>query len=246
MHQQDLIRSLEKQNRLLKAVLGMGSLALTVTLLVAAKTQHVRFSDIDVERINIVTKNGKRELVIANSEQLPNPVTNGKEYQTNRRMPGLIFYNEAGDECGGLLWNGRLDAKGNPLGGGHFSMDRFGGDQQLVLSHYEEKNLMETGLNVFDRGESKSYQPLWDAMLKTPEGPEKEKLKHQWEEAGGRQTQRLFVGRTLGKSSAVVLSDAKGRARIMMYVTPEGKAVLKFLDENGGIIQSLPQAGPQN
>jgi hypothetical protein len=160
----------------------------------------------------------------------------------DRQKPGLIFYNEVGDECGGLIFDGKLDAKGKPTSGIHFSMDRFGGDQQVALGHYEQGGLMESGLNVFDRGLSQNYRPLFEAYQKAPEGPGKEALKKQWENAGGVQVTRLFVGKTKGRSSAVILADAKGHPRIMMLVSPEGQPMLQFLDDQGQVIQSLPQA----
>ncbi len=236
---QDLVLSLRKQNRLLKSVLSVGGLALTLCLCVAASTTRTRFAEIDVERINIIGADGKRQLVIANRDRLPGVVQDGKEAPDHRTMPGLIFYNEVGDECGGLIWNGKLDAKGKPSSGMHFSMDRFGGDQQLALGHYEDHGFMETGLNVYDCWPSKDLAPLKEAYDKAPAGPEKEALGQKLSE-GAMQTKRIFVGKTRGKSSAVILADAKGRPRLMMLVTPEGQPMLQFLDEKGAVTESFP------
>ncbi len=237
---QDLVLSLQRQNRLLKAGLALGA---TLGLMVAAKPARTRFAEIDVERVNIVSAEGRNELVLANHSRLPGVVQDGKEAPDHRAMPGLVFYNQKGDECGGLVWKGDVGADGKPNSGMHLSMDRFGGDQQLALGHYEEGGGMNTGLNIYDRGLAKEYQPLFDAWQKAPAGPEKEALKQKWVAAGGPQTTRVFVGRTRGQSSAVILADAKGRARVMMLVTPEGQPMLNFLDEKGGVIQSFPQAG---
>ncbi len=240
---QDLVLSLQKQNRLLRLALGLGGLALTTALLVAARGTQTptRFTELDVERLNIVTAEGKREMVLANRNRLPGAVIDGKEQADQRRMAGLIFYNEVGDECGGLIWKGKPDAKGRADAGMHFSIDRFGGDQQMALGHYEEGGIQETGLNVYDRGLHKEYGPLWEALQKAPEGPAREALQKKWEAAGGRQTPRVFVGKTRGKSSAVILADAQGRPRIMMLVTPEGQSLLQFMDDKGKVVQTLPQ-----
>lgn len=240
---QDLVLSLQKQNRLLKGGLSLAGLGFTALLLVAAKAPFVKqqVTELDVERINIVSADGKRELVISNRQRLPGAVIDGKEALDQRKMPGLIFYNEAGDECGGLIWKGKLDEKGNPAAGMHFSMDRLGGDQQLALGQYEDNGSIEAGLNIYDRGLAKDYQPLWDAMKKAPQGPERDALRAKWEAAGGRQTPRVFVGKTRGKSSAVILADASGKPRIMLLVTPDGKPTLNFMDEKGSVIQSLPE-----
>lgn len=239
----EFVSQLQRQNRLLKLLLCLGGLTFMVVLLVAAKPSDVRarFAEIDVERINVVNPNGKVEMVLANRTRLPKAIINGKEVAEERHKPGFIFYNEVGDESGGLIFDGKLDAKGNASAGMHFSMDRFGGDQQLALGHYENGGSMETGLNVYDRGLAKDYESLFDAFMKASAGPEKEALKKKWIEAGGAQTTRLFVGKTRGRSAAVILADSKGNARIMMLVTPEGQPMLNFLDDKGKVIQSLPQ-----
>lgn len=241
---QDLVLSIQRQNRLLKQGLSLGGAALLAVLLVAATSPNEkrRFTEIDVERINVVNANGQVEMVLANRTRLPKAIVDGKPSGDDRQMPGLIFYNQTGDECGGLIFDGKLDASGKPAAGMHFSMDRFGGDQQLALGSYEDGGFMESGLNVYDRGLSREYAPLFEAYQKAPAGAEKEALKQKWEAAGGRQTTRLFVGKTRGRSSAVILADAKGKPRIMMLVTPEGQPILQFMNEKGEVIQSLPEA----
>jgi hypothetical protein len=241
---QALVVQLERQNRLLKQALGLGAIGLLMLVLTAAKTteESARFAQIDVERINVVNPNGKVEMVLANRSRLPRAIVNGREFPEDRLKPGIIFYNEAGDESGGLIFDGKLDAKGNPAAGMHFSMDRFGGDQQLALGHYEGGGFMETGLHVYDRGLVKDYEPLFQEYQRTPAGPEKDALKKKWAEAGGEQRTRAFVGRTRGKSAAVILADSKGKPRIMMLVTPEGQPMLNFMDDSGKVIQSLPES----
>lgn len=239
---QDLVLSLQRQNRLLKAGLALGA---TLGLLVAAKPARTRFAELDVERLNIVSAEGRNELVIANHGRLPGVVVDGKSHPDHRAMPGLIFYNQAGDECGGLVWKGNLGKDGKPESGMHLSMDRFGGDQQLALGHYEEGGGMNTGLNIYDRGLNKDYAPLFDAWQKAPEGPEKEQLKAKWIAAGGRQTPRLFAGRTGGDSSAVILADKQGHPRIMMLVEPNGTPSLRFFNEKGEVVQRFPEAKPE-
>ena len=239
----DLIKQLQRQNRLLKRALAVGCLAVVALFLTAAmeKEGRARFTEIDVERINVVEANGKPAVVIANSSRLPDPVLNGKTVKSSRgEMPGLIFFNTVGDECGGLIFKGKPNQQGRADAGMHFSMDRFGGDQQLAIGHYEAEGFMQTGLRIFDRGLAKDYEPLYEAYKNAPEGPEKAALREKWKEAGGRQIQRLFVGRTGGSDSAVILADKEGRPRIMITVTPAGEPKLDFLDEKGQVIQSLP------
>ena len=228
---------LKNQNRLLKMAIATGAL---LTVFVAADTAKSRFKEIDVERINIISPDGKREMVISNRKLLPTAVIEGKEVDGDRNMPGIIFYNDIGDECGGLIYNGKLDSKGNPSSGMHFSMDRFGGDQQLVLGHYENNGRMNTGLNIYDSGLAKDYMPLIEALKKASTEEERNKIRQKLKEAGGNQTQRVFVGKSLDQASCVVLADAKGQPRIMMLVTPKGEAQMMFFDDSGKTIYSLP------
>lgn len=238
------VQALERQNRLLK----LGLLLATALLALAAAPAKVHFQEIDVERINLVTADGQRELVIANRHRLPGVVAEGQEAPDHRHTAGIIFYNSVGDESGGMLWSGRpgvqgaSGVQGPPEQGMHFSMDRFGGDQQMALGYYEREGHLYTGLRVFDRGLAKDYEPHWKAMQATPPGPARDALKQQWEAAGGAQTDRLFLGKTAGKSSALILSDGKGRPRLMIYVTEAGKTVFDFLDERGEVIKSLAPA----
>lgn len=246
MKNREVLKALRAQNRLLK----LGLLLVTALACVAAVPAKVRFQEIDVERINLVTADGQRELVIANRHRLPGVVSDGREAPDHRHTAGIIFYNSVGDESGGMVWQGRpglREASGTPAHpeqSMHLSMDRFGGDQQMALGYYERDGHHYTGLRVFDRGLAKAYEPHWEAMQAAPPGPARDALKKQWEAAGGAQTDRLFLGKTAGKSSALILSDGMGRPRVMVYVTESGKAVFDFLDEHGEVIKSLaPEAG---
>ena len=82
----DLIKQLQRQNRLLKRALAVGCLAVVALFLTAAmeKEGRARFTEIDVERINVVEANGKPAVVIANSSRLPDPVLNGKTVKSSR------------------------------------------------------------------------------------------------------------------------------------------------------------------
>ncbi len=245
---QDLIVELRRQNRRLKQLLVVLSISGASCLLLAAKAgvNSQKFTEIDVERINIIMPDGRKEMVLSNRLRIPDPIVGGKEVKREGpSRPGLIFYDEVGNENGGLIYDGNLGKDGKPDAGMHFSMDRHGGDQQLALGHYESAGTMESGLKIFDRGLIQDYGPLWEAYEKAPAGPEKDALLQRWEEAGGKQTTRMFVGKTRGKSSAVILADGKGKPRIMMLVTPEGTPSLKFMDDKGQVIQSLPQESPK-
>ena len=108
----------------------------------------------------------------------------GKEFKREGpARPGIIFYNAGNDESGGLIFEGKLDDKGRPAAGMHFSMDRFGGDQQLAIGHYEQNATMTSGLNLYDRGLVKDYDPLWKAYQGAADGPATDNLLQRWRRA---------------------------------------------------------------
>src|SRR5476651_2542352 len=70
-----------------------------------------KFTEIDAERINIIGENGKPVLVLSNKKHIPGPSMNGKAYSPNiidgrKYFAGLLFFSEAGDEVGGLIYSG--------------------------------------------------------------------------------------------------------------------------------------------
>ncbi|MCD7097476.1 hypothetical protein [Stenotrophomonas sp. MMGLT7] len=242
----DEVNELRRHNRLLKAGLAIACLVAVVVLLSGAKVPKGRavFLEIDVGRINVVADDGSRSMVLAARGRTADAIVNGNSLPGEQpRMPGIVFYNGVGDEVGGLIYDGKLDASGKPGGGVHFSMERFGGDPQLAVHHYQDNGFMETGLSVYDRGFFRDYDDRYRQYQHAPEGPQKAVLPQRWKDAGGRQTQWLFVGRTRGDASALVLADAGGKPRIMMTVTREGVPALQFLDNQDNVMQSLPEGG---
>src|SRR5688572_27232239 len=64
------------------------------------------FTEIDVERINIVEKNGQLKMVISNKEKQHPGLVAGKSLPPRERDAGIIFFNSSSEECGGLVYDG--------------------------------------------------------------------------------------------------------------------------------------------
>jgi hypothetical protein len=61
-----------------------------------------------------------------------------------------------------------------------------------------------------------------------------------WEEAGSvGGKKRLFVGKTVDRSSVVVLSDADERPRLRLEVRPDGQTSIQFLDGAGAVTRTI-------
>ena len=117
-------------------VYALAATLLPLTGLLFAFNKPVRFSEISVERLNLVERDGTVKMIMNNQERFPQGVTiDGKHLDFKREHPGMLFYNTKGEECGGLIFGGRRDSAGKVSAGGHFSLDRFGQDQVIALNY---------------------------------------------------------------------------------------------------------------
>lgn len=233
---------LEREVWFLKAYAVVATLLCAVFVLTAftQQSRKPRFEEIDVERINIVEKDGQVKMVISNKERLPGPgnIVSGKlGTRTGLKAPGILFYNEKGDESGGLMYvNSEEDGK--YAAGAMLALDKYRGNQIIGMSYNDGNGNRTVGFNVWDQPDvSVEVQNRnWDEAHKLKPGPERDALMQQ---AAGQQ--RVFIGRSGDKSATVTLFDANSRPRIRMVVGPEGEAKLEFLDASGKVTQMLPR-----
>lgn len=211
---------------------------------IAAKT---RFEEIDVERINIIEKDGRLRLAISNNERSPGPTIGGlyMKSREGKRGAGMIFFNDKGDECGGMTWESR-EQQGHIQADAGLMFDQYNQDQTVGIIYSQTNTERSAGLRVWER----PLTPIADFASRVnevelmKEGPERTEAMKKLREAAAAQglggAQRVFVGRTEKNESMVSLADAKGKQRIVMSVDAANVATLRFLDEDGKVIFSLP------
>src|ERR671921_2142766 len=99
----------DKDIRFLKRY-AIGSTTLIVLMAITAfvqQPQKQKFTEIDVERINIVEPDGKLRMVIANRPRSIGPIYKGKPFgYAGGSRPGIIFFNDEGTENGGEPFQG--------------------------------------------------------------------------------------------------------------------------------------------
>lgn len=188
----------------------------------------VRFGEINVERINLVERDGTVKMIMSNKARFPQGVTiDGQHIDYARTNPGMLFYNEKGEECGGLIFGGKKDKDGQVSAGGHLSFDRFGQDQVIALNYQQQGSNYQAGLTFSDAPEES--MAVTEAKYKnaTPE----EQKQAQREGKLGLQ-RRMFVGTTMGRSSALVMADQRGETRLMLVANTD-QSLLDFKDSQG-------------
>ena len=100
-----------------------------------------RFAGIDVERINVVEPDGTVRLALSNRPRFPAPVVEGKQGKRSRgSLAGVIFYNDDGDECGGLYGYGRTEEDGSWSAGGGLNIDQYRPREQVVGINYHGRD----------------------------------------------------------------------------------------------------------
>jgi hypothetical protein len=234
---------LEKDVRFLKAYSGIATLVCAILFFSAFVEQgsKERFEEIDVERINIVEKDGTLRMVISNQERQHPGIVNGRIIQRKGpRPPGMIFFNHLGDEMGGLIF-------GENGGNGHFgslTFDKVRNDQTIGFRYLEGDNgAYHTGLELWQQPNLPSdvVNARYDAANAIADTTAREAAIQAMIDNGELTTRRLFLGKWRDNTTAMVMSDIKGKPRIRLMVTAEGTPKLDFLDEAGTVIYSLPE-----
>ena len=169
-------RRVEKELYVLRAFVAVNILLLCILWFTGFTNlgQKQKFDELDVERLNIVEKNGQLRAVIANTDRMPDPIVNGKAFKTER-PPGMIFYNGLGDECGGLIFGA---VSGNDKYGayGGFTLDQYKQSQAIGLIYNDHTGSRQVGLSVWDRPETPISDLIQkrEAVERMPDGREKE------------------------------------------------------------------------
>jgi hypothetical protein len=233
--------NLEQEVGRLKVYAACFTLALAVIFLTGFQaSEKTKFAEIDVERINLVEKDGRLVLVMANTDRMPDPIIGGRTFpRSGARTPGMLFYNGKGDENGGLTFGSTTNPDGTYRASAVLLFDQYNQDQTVGMTYSDTNGRRNAGLTVWDRPD----KPIWEVVgpvFDTPEGPERTALVRKLQEAGDLGSVRLFVGKRPDKSAQLSLADPKGNVRLLISVDAAGNPRISFLDEKGKEVYSLP------
>ena len=234
---------LERDVRFLKIYASVATLGCAVFVLSAfsAQSRRQKFEEIDVERINVVEKNGKLDMVISNQERQHPGIVNGKIIERKSpRPPGIIFFNHLGDEMGGLIF-------GDNGGNGHFgslTFDKVRNDQTMGFRYLESNNgTYQAGIEMWHQPNIPSDVMItkYEAASRITDEAKRKAAIQAMIDNNELTTNQLFLGKRRDNATVLLMNDIKGRPRIRMQVAPDGTPKLEFLDEVGKVIYSLPE-----
>jgi hypothetical protein len=208
-----------------------------------------RFEEIEAERISIMGTNGKPVMVLSNKRLIPGPAMNGKtypkEYADGReQFSGIIFFNEAGDEVGGLIYNGYKKDSGY-YAMEHLSFDQWKQNQVVAMQYIDNGKSRRAGLRVWDRPDVPMDEILDRFVIKNSVPKNSVSYDSIMKEIkassarGDNGVERMFIG-SQDEVAQIQLRDKKGKVRARLFVDNTGNAKLEFLDEQGSVIDSFP------
>jgi hypothetical protein len=244
--------SIRRELRLLKGY----ALVVTVllgTLSIAAfrqSSQKTKFTEIDVERINIVEPDGSLRMVISNRPRSIGPIYKGKPFgYPGGTRPGIIFFNDEGTENGGLTFTGRHRPDGTYSSSVGMSFDQFNQDETLTLRYTDENGRKTSAISIVERDERDIYDLIMqrDSIMKITDTTARSAALARL--MGPRNgvplaAQRVYLGRDRSKAAVLNLSDPSGKPRIRLRVDSLGAASLEFLDDQGNVTTRVPERRP--
>jgi hypothetical protein len=235
------MENLEKRIRSLKIYAGF----LTVVVLILIGINLIQFihrgtfKEITAERINIVEKDGTLRMAVSNKESQDPGAYSGKKIAKRDRPAGMIFFNDEGDECGGLVYDGNKKSASMA-----YSIDQYKGDQIMQLQYSQEgeygKDLLRSyGLKMWDRNDRFPTSRLLDYMDSLQKLNDSNAYKAGIEKitvSGILGRERLFVGKDAEGEIGFFLRDTNGKPRLKIYINKENQPVIETLDEKGNIV----------
>ena len=238
-------RRLRRQIRALQAFAGGASITLVVLLSMglAQPAAPQRIDELTVQRLNVVDANGTLRMVLSNKDRMHPGVMDGKTIDRPRPVAGLLFFNDVGDEVGGLTFTGQ-EANGQGAANAGLMFDQWKQDQTIGIQYSESRGQRSAGLQVWDRSDTQRLSELIDALNSANALKDADARTAAVQAARAKAqpgNQRLFVGKDRSRASVVNLFDANGKARLVLKVEADGSASIEFLDAEGKVTNRLPK-----
>lgn len=235
-------KTLRRELRLLRWYAALNTLVIVV-LATAAFRQAApqKFEHITVQRLDVVDANGTLRMVISNKDRMHPGQLDGKVIDRPRPVAGMLFFNEAGDEVGGLTYTGR-EVNGVRQANAGIMFDQYKQDQTIGFSYSEGGGRRSAGFQVWDRPDAGLGELIdkLNAANKIEDRAERDKSLAAIRAAAPPAPRRVFVGKNGERAATVSLADANGKPRLTLTVDAAGNPRIEFLDEAGKVVSRLP------
>lgn len=240
------MESLLRQIRFLQstvALLLVATAALCLNLRYPFLTQRVKV--LEAQTINIRESDGTLKAVLSNAAGFT--AMGGDRAKEPGGVPfsGLLFYNQEGDEEGGLVYRGKAIPGGQDADVS-LTFDQYRQDQNVFLHHEEHNDVhgrsIDDGLTIIsrpDHTQTRDEYAIYGQLENLP-ADQREALQLKSLQEGRISTRRLFVGDRRGLKDNAPYDDAGifiknrwGRDAIKLYVDFNNKPHLEVYDQFG-------------
>lgn len=246
-------KKLEKKLNLLTAYAIVSTIIFGAILTTSFKSNNdnkdALFDEITVKRINVISEDGDLRMILSNEfRQHPGRV-NGQDIEKRDRPAGILFFNEEGDECGGIIQWGKT-ADGATSSGMSFTMDQYKEDQvlQIINNEYysDGKQSIQRGVAISDLPTGsdlltrmKKIEEI-QKILSTSSPEEQQKIIEQYGNSLS-SIQRLFIGKTKKNNAGIFLAGPDGKQKLNIYVDENNIPKIEVTDEKGVTTNILKQ-----
>jgi hypothetical protein len=209
---------IRRQVRNLRTYATLCTLVIAALLLIGAKTadRTDRFSTLRAERIEIVDADGKVRMLFTGPQKMPGPA-GPHDYRPNARKfvaPAIIFYDETEHEYGGLVPRART------------------GDASMTAMVFDYSKTEAGGFFTQQKEDGSGFAGLIINDPSPAAMPQSEAMQKNWN--------RIRISNP-EKNAEIVLSDTKGKGRILLRVTSDDRAYLEIVDANGKVVFRAPR-----
>lgn len=203
-----------------------------------------KFTELNVEKLNIVDPNGKVKMKLFTQDDIPPVIMNGKDnfpgHRQNDPISGIMFYNGKEEECGGLIYGSEEDENGNLYAVASLTFDQYEQDQVVQMSYQEESGKSFYGFSLYDRPETPIWKLIEDENKIRNSNMDDESKKRAYQDVYKGNAPRAFIGKAQNGDVSVKMMDSKGKDRIRMVIDENDIPRMEFLNEKGEVTFKLP------
>lgn len=233
-------RSVNKKVNLLILYAIISSLALIGLLSKSffIKDTTAQQDELTVKRLNIVGEDGSYRMVFSNEKRQHSGRVAGEDLPPRKRPAGIIFFNNEGDECGGLIAEVDQTEKGKNAYMS-FTMDNYHDDQALQIindEYYEDGTTsIHRGVVLNEYPENSNLMDRYHKLLEADKITDQKQrdLQKQMILDNESAKRRLFIGRGKDKNTGLFLYDQLGKLKMKIFIDAQGNPRMQILDQNG-------------